>query len=84
MSVLRSTYFEELPNLDRYGKNEEGQPPMQVHIAASFWEHVHMSLESCEQEIVEVNMTIEDAKAVLAGLSKAIESAEKGRALNNA
>jgi hypothetical protein len=83
MSVLQSTYYKELDNLDRYGKNEEGQPPMQVHIATSFWEHVHMSLESSEQEMVEINMTIEDAKGVLAGLSKAIESAEKGRALNN-
>jgi hypothetical protein len=84
MSVLQSTYYEELPNLDRYGDNEEGQPPMQVHIAASYYEHVHVSLESSEQEMVEINMTIEDAEAVLNGLSKAIASAKKGRALNNA
>ena len=84
MSVLQSTYYEELPNLDRYGDNEEGQPPMQVHIAASYYEHVHVSLESSEQEMVEINMTIEDAEAVLNGLSKAIKSAKKGRALNNA
>ena len=84
MSVLQSTYIKELQDLDRYGKNPEGKPPIQVHVAASCWEHVHMSLESCEQEMVEINMTIEDAKAVLAGLSEAIESAEKGRALNNA
>ena len=79
MSVLRSTYYEELANLDRYGENKEGMPPMQVHIAASFWEHVHMSLESCEQEMVEVNMTIEDAEAILAGLAKAIQWAKKGK-----
>jgi hypothetical protein len=83
MSVLQTTYIKELQDLDRYGKNPEARPPIQVHVAASFWEHVHMSLESCEQEMVEINMTIEDAKAVLNGLSMAIESAEKGRALND-
>lgn len=81
MSVLQSTYYEELPNLDRYGDLDD-EEPIQVHVAAAFFEHVHLSLESCDQ-ITEVNMTIEHAEAILNGLVKAIESAKKGRALRN-
>ena len=62
MSVLQSTYYEELPNLDRYGDLDD-EEPIQVHVAAAFFEHVHLSLESCDQ-ITEVNMTIEHAEVV--------------------
>ena len=77
MSVLQSTYYKELPNLDRYGDLEESATTVEVHVAATFWEHVHISIGDAE-----VNLTIENAEAILAGLEAAMRSAIKGRNLN--
>lgn len=76
MSVLRSTYYRDnLPDLDRYG-TIISMDYMEVHVAATFWEHVHISIGD-----EEVNLTIEDAEAILTGLRAAIDSAIKGRKL---
>ena len=80
MSVLQSTYYENVPDLDRHGSLDYSDVQLIVHVAATSYEHVHICLERLDQE-VEVNLTIENAEAILAGLSKAIESAKKGRAL---
>jgi S-adenosylmethionine:tRNA-ribosyltransferase-isomerase (queuine synthetase) len=79
MSVLSSTYYEDITDLDRYG---EGKSDYRVtlHVAASFYEHVHVSIDT-HDAYSEVNMTIETAEAMLAGLEAAIESARKGRNL---
>ena len=79
MSVLQSTYYENVPDLDRHGSLDYSDVQLTVHVAATSYEHVHICLERLDQE-VEVNLTIENAEAILAGLSKAIESAKKGRA----
>ena len=74
MSVLRSTYYSEtLPDLDRYG-TIISLDYMEVHVARSYYEHVHISIGD-----EEINLTIEDAEAILAGLQAAIASAIKGR-----
>ena len=82
MSVLQSTFYEDVPDLDRYGSLDYSDVQVTVHVAATFYEHVHICLGRLDQE-VEVNLTIENAEAILAGLSKAIESAKKGRALSH-
>ena len=82
MSVLQSTYYEDVPDLDRYGNVDYADVVITVHIAATFYEHIHICLMRQNEE-VEVNLTIENAEAILAGLNKAIESAKKGRALSN-
>lgn len=74
MSVLQSTFYEELPDLDRYGELEGTHTTITVHVAASFWEHVHISIGD-----EEVNLTIENAEEILKGLQAAINSAIKGR-----
>ena len=81
MSVISSTYYEALPNLDRYG-NLDDEEQIHVHVGSTFYEHVHLSIESYDQ-ITEVNMSIENAMAIVAGLTEAIESGKKGRALRN-
>ena len=80
MSVLQSTYYENLPDLDRYGNLDYSDVHVTVHVAATFYEHVHLCLERLDQE-VEVNLTIENAEAILVGLQAAIASAIKGRNL---
>lgn len=79
MSVLQSTYYENLPDLDRYGSLDYSDVQVTVHVAATNYEHVHICIERLDRE-VEVNLTIENAEEILVGLSKAIESAKKGRA----
>ena len=87
MSVLQSTYYEELLELDRYGNPEEPARMAIVHVAATFYEHVHISLETIDDTdlnsivYAEINLTIENAEAILAGLKAAIGSARKGRDL---
>ena len=77
MSVLQSTYYEELPDLDRYGELEATATTIKIHVAATFIEHVHISVGDAE-----VNLTIENAEAILIGLQIAIRSAIKGRNLH--
>ena len=74
MSVLQSTYYEELLDLDRYGELEGTATTIKIHVAATFIEHVHISIGDAE-----VNLTIENAQAILVGLQNAINSAIKGR-----
>ena len=87
MSVLKSTYHEELLELDRYGNPEEPARKAIVHVAASFFEHVHISLETIDDTdpnsivYAEINLTIENAEAILAGLEKAIAAARERRNL---
>lgn len=80
MSVLRSMYYEELPDLNRYGENDR-DGVVEVHVAAAFLEHIHISIEQRGEAYAEVNMTIETAEAILVGLQTAIASARKGREL---
>lgn len=76
MSVLQSTYYRDnLPDLDRYG-TITSLDYMEVHVAASYYEHVHISIGD-----EELNLSIEDAKDILVGLKAAIDSAIKGRNL---
>ena len=79
MSVLSSTYHEELEDLNRYGKLESDYR-VTLHVAASFFEHIHLSINT-HDAYNEINMTIETAEAVVAGLLEAIASARKGREL---
>ena len=76
MSVLSSTYLEDIPDRDRYGIPDTDHP-VALHIACSFVEHIHISLEQREH-FLEVTLTIKEARQALAGLEKAIEDAEKG------
>lgn len=78
MSVLSSTYYEDLPDLDRYGNHENDQT-VNVHVANTFWEHIHIAIEDYEHNYVEANMTIENAKLIIEALQQAIVSAELGR-----
>jgi hypothetical protein len=79
MSVLRSTYHNELEDLDRDGKLDSDYR-VTLHVAASFYEHIHLSIDT-HDAYNEVNMTIETAEAMLAGLEAAIASARKIREL---
>ena len=79
MSVLRSSYLEELPERDRWGNIDNPDNIMMVHIATTGWEHIHLMLEQNEGENeLEVNLTIEAALQLLAGLAEAIRGAQKG------
>ena len=78
MSVLRSTYYEELPDRDRWGNIDKLDKILTIHIATTGWDHVHIQLEENEGEnAIEVNLTIEDALTILAGLAEAIRGAQK-------
>ncbi len=77
MSVLQSTYYENLPDLDRYGNLEQSATTVTVHVAATSWKNVHIAIGNAE-----VNLTIKNAEAIYAALSVAIGSAIKGRDLN--
>lgn len=79
MSVLASTYYEEVPELDRYG-NPDQDHIMTIHVAACFYEHIHISLDTWAA-YNEANLTIETAEAIVVGLQAAIASARKGREL---
>jgi hypothetical protein len=80
MSILRSTYLELLPERDRWGDIDKPDNTIAIHIAATGWHHIHISLEENEGEnSLEVNMTIEDAHEIIAGLVAAISDAMKGR-----
>ena len=79
MSVLASTYYEDIPDLDRYGKPDEDRT-ITVHVAACFYEHIHISLDTWAA-YAEANVTIETAEALVEGLQAAIASARKGREL---
>lgn len=79
MSVLRSTYLQEMPDRDRWGNIDNPDNIIAVHIATTGWEHVHIMLEQNEGENeIEVNLTIEAALEILAGLAEAIRGAQKG------
>ncbi|CAB4142458.1 hypothetical protein UFOVP433_12 [uncultured Caudovirales phage] len=79
MSVLRSTYLEVLPDRDRWGHIDKPDNTLAVHIATTGWEHIHISLEENDGEnFIEVNLTIEDALQLLAGLAEAIRGAMPG------
>ena len=86
MSVLSSTYFGEVPDRDRYGMIT-GDQTIEIHVARSFIEHVHIGLRTTDQDdpnsltYAEVNLTIEEAEKVLAGLVEAIASASRPRDL---
>jgi hypothetical protein len=77
MSLLSTTYLEDLPNLDRYGSLDD-DAPIQVHVANCYYEIIHIGFDNPDNSF-EVNMTIENAEAILAGLAKAIQWAKKGR-----
>jgi hypothetical protein len=80
MSILRTTYLEQLPDRDRWGNIDYADKPITVHIATSGWDAIHLMLEDeSEQNAIEVNLTIEDALQLLAGLAEAIEGAQKGK-----
>ncbi len=77
MSILSSTYLEILPDLDRWGHEENPDNTIEVHIATTGWHNVHLALQSDKQDL-EINMTIESALQIVAGLSAAIVGAMKG------
>ena len=78
MSVLRSTYYEDVPELDRYGKPDPLVDFQQtVHIAIALNGYVHIHLEDINSGC-EINVSIEDAEQILQGLQKAIDGAKKG------
>ncbi len=79
MSVLSSTYYEDLPDLDRYGKQDDDRV-LTLHVAACYFEHIHISLDTWSA-YNEANITIETAEALVEGLQAAIASARKGREL---
>lgn len=79
MSVLSSTYYEDLPDLDRYGKQDKDRV-LTLHVAACYLEHIHISLDTWAA-YAEANVTIETAEAIVEGLQAAIASARKGREL---
>lgn len=79
MSILRSTYLEELPDRDRWGHIDKPDNIIAVHIATTGWDHIHLMLEQNEGENeLEVNLTIEEALQLLAGLAEAIRGAQRG------
>lgn len=79
MSILRSTYLEELPDLDRWGNIDDANKMIALHVATSGWDVIHLQLEENEGEnAIEVNLTIEDALKLHAGLVEAIIGAVKG------
>lgn len=79
MSILRSTYLEELPDRDRWGTIED-QRDIALHVAVSGWDVIHLQLEENDgTNAIEVNLTVEDALKVHAGLTEAIIGAMKGR-----
>jgi hypothetical protein len=75
MSLLRSTYLETLPDRDRLGRPDVYDNTVEVHVAATGWDHVHIALQSGNDE-VEVNLTIHDAIEILRALSAAIVKAQ--------
>jgi hypothetical protein len=77
MSLLRSTYLEILPDRDRLGRPDVYDNTVEVHVAATGWHHVHIALQSGNDE-VEVNLTIENALQIVAALSAAVALAMKG------
>ena len=77
MSLLRSTYLETLPDRDRLGRPDVYDNIVEVHVAATGWDHVHIALQS-GNDGVEVNLTIENALQIVAGLSAAVALAMKG------
>ncbi len=79
MSILSSTYLEELPDRDRWG-DITNDDTIAVHVAVSGHDIIYLMLEeNLDGNSIEVNMTIEDALQLLAGLAQAIEGAQKGR-----
>lgn len=80
MSVLFSTYLEAIPDRNRYGIIDT-EHPIEVHIASAFYENIHISLEQIIEtsHFVEVNLTIEEAEAILHALQLAIAGAKSKR-----
>ena len=77
MSVLGSTYHEEIEDRDRYGEHESDYR-VTLHVGTSFFEHIHLSIDT-HDAYNEVTLTVEEALKVHAGLTEAIIQAMKGR-----
>ena len=79
MSILSSTYLEDLPDRDRWG-NIETEDTISVHVAVSGYDIIHLMLEEGEgRNSIEVNMTIDDALERHAQMAKAIGQAMRRR-----
>ena len=79
MSILSSTYLEDLPDRDRWG-NIETEDTISVHVAVSGYDIIHLMLEEGQgRNSIEVNMTIDDALELHAQMAKAIGQAMRRR-----
>ncbi len=79
MSILSSTYLEDLPDRDRWG-NITNDDTIAVHVAVSGYDIIHLMLEEGQgRNSIEVNMSIDDALELHAQMAKAIGQAMRRR-----